>query len=167
MPDLSAGARAGLRYFGAIWGAVEQHAPTAAIWDAIKGASASFGVETAGIDVRAVNQLRAMAADLRNSRDALTRAEDHHALDSTMIGTAPWSRDLGQQNALGMWQARFEHKFIENGLPQSEIRTIVFTSGLPVTAGDLRAAVEDDAESLADKYGTEHVGVGAITLIAV
>lgn len=167
MPELSSGGKAGLRYFGAIWGAVNDRAPTQAIWAAIHAATEAFGAESSGITIQVANELRSYAGGLRNARDALTKAPDSYPIDGSMIGTAPWSRGLADQNALGMWQARFEHSVLRDGIPVTEMRTVTFTGSRPETAGELRGAVEDDALSMADKYNEEHVSIGDITLIGI
>lgn len=169
MPELTPGAQRGLRYFGAIRGAVAGHASTADIWGAIRGASESFGVETAGIDVQAVNVLRSYATQMRNAQERLSAAPDFHAIEGAHVADAPWSRPLERRNALGMWQAQFEHVTVSDGVESRDIRTVIFNGPLPGdgSVGALRDAVEGDAVELANKYETEHVSIGDITLIAV
>lgn len=169
MPELTPGAKAGLRYFGAIQGAVDRRASTADIWAAIRGASESFGVETAGIDVKAVNVLRSYAADIRNKTENLTAAPDFHAIDGSHISTAPWARPLEQRDAIGKWQARFEHVTLDDGVISRDYRTVIFSGQLPGdgSVGTLRSEVESDAAELANKYNLEHVGIGDITLMAI
>lgn len=160
--------RSALQYWGVASGAVADRAGTADVWAAINAHATSMGRDTAGLSLSDFNQLRSAAAGVRNSGEALAAGRAESAITGDMIGTPPWARTLGEQNAQPLFQARFQHTTTDlDGNESTDWRTVTFSGGLPATHGDFMTALGHDAEALADKYGTAHVGIDSITLLGV
>lgn len=156
-----------LAYYGAIQGATQRGEDTAGIWQAVRDVQASFGADVGLPGFQDVNRMRNAAGLENRAIDNLSRTPGNIALDSQFISTAPWSRPQGEQNSLGIWQARIEHQTMVDGRLQTDWRTVQFTGGLPATVQDLRDAIDQDAQAMADQYGVEHVGVLSISLQAI
>lgn len=153
------------------WGAIEQatanRATTAEVYQAIRDAAEAQGIPSPSIPLRAVNELRAYAAAIRNASTALSRADVSTAMLSDYIAQAPWSRDLAAQNASPELQVRFQQSFVdETGNAFTHWRTLLIPGAAPETIQALYDHIEATAEALADEYGVTHAGIGAVQLIA-
>src|SRR5581483_11170608 len=102
--------RSSLMWWGTVEGAARDRATTADLWSRLQDHAESLGLAGPGLTLSQVNQLRARASEVINAERNLSRARDEYGIDSSMIANAPWSRPLGEQNALPMYQVRFEHK---------------------------------------------------------
>lgn len=167
MPDLSDAAKRALVYWPQIEFAARYRLTTADLWSTIRDAAEQAGWASPGVTLRGVNQLRAIATQIQNAGRNFARADEDQRLDYTMTAGAPWSRSDAERGALPMWQARFEHTFMQDGEEVTEWRTSVFAGRLPATVADMRAAIAEDAEQLADKYGVDHVGISGVHVLAV
>lgn len=153
------------------WGAIEQataaHATTAEVYQAIRDAAEAQGMPAPSIPLRAVNELRAYAAGIRNASANLSKADASTAMLSDYIAQAPWSRDLAAQNASPELQVRFQQSFMdETGNAFTHWRTLLIPGAYPESIQALFDHIEAVAEALADEYGVTHQGVGAVQLIA-
>lgn len=167
MPELPASARRALTYWGSIQSSVSERASTAQVWDAIRGAAAELGLDSPGVTVQGVNVLRGYAAAGRNSMEALSKAPDTAGIESRYVSAAPWGRSDREQNAVSRYQVRFEHVTLNEGQETTNWRTLMLTGDMPATVGDLRQAVDDAGNELADDYDLEHVGIGPIQILSV
>lgn len=157
-----------LQYWGVAMGAAEQRANTADTWAAIRDASAQFGNDRLGLSLQDFNQLRSAATGVRNSSERLNRAPEANTIDQSMIGLTPYARSQADRNATPQWSARFLHLTTNTeGDETEEWRMVRFTGQLPTTVGELMTAVQQDAQALADKYGTEHVSFSGLALLAI
>lgn len=157
--------RSALQYWGTVRGAVGQRASTADVWAAINAHAATQGRETAGITLQGFNAMRSRAVQVRNAAEALNSGLGGSQIEGHMLGNVPWQRDLNAMNAMPMYQATFTHTTANlDGEESSETRTVTFTGALPGTLDDFNTALNHDAEALADKYGTVHVGITDIEL---
>lgn len=155
-------------YWGVIERAVADRLTTADLWSDIRDAADELGLESPGVTVRGVNELRRLANTIQNSGRQFERATDETGLDARMMGEAPWSRPLAEQNALGIYQVRYQHTYVTAEGPQTEWRTSVFNAAdMPDTVGELRDAIGQDAQQLADKYGVSHVEFGSVQILSV
>lgn len=156
-----------LGFYGAVEAAVQQRQSTAELWDSLRAAAESFGLESPGLSLQDVNQLRSMAAGVRNSGEAFGHAQGSYGIDASMIASAPWSRPLAQQAGLKMFQVRFQHQTTGPNGPETNWRSVFLNGPLPPTKDDLLASIEVDAQQFAMRYGHEHVGIGSLTLLRV
>jgi hypothetical protein len=156
-----------MMFWGTIEGAARDRATTADLWSRLQDHADTQGLSGPGLTLADVNALRARASDFINSERNLARANDSYGIDSSMIATAPWERPMAQQDALPMYQVRFEHHVTVDGVAQTQFRTVMFRGELPATVGDLMDELEGDAQEMADNYGQDHGGIGAVTVMRV
>lgn len=167
MADLTPGASKLLAWWGSVSAGVSQRLDTASMWDAVRNAAANEGVDLAGVSALDMNTLRSYAASQRTAMDNLTRAGDTGPIDASMIGQAPWSRDLNSQNLAPKWEVRYERNVIVDGEEQTLWSTSTFTGERPQSIEDMRAQLEQDAADNAGLYGQQHLSVGRIQITAV
>lgn len=167
MPDLSPAAKRALAYWPQIEFAARYRLTTADLWSTIRDAAEEAGWASPGVTLQGVNELRSMATRIQSAGRNFAAADQDQRLDYTMVAGAPWSRPDNERESLPMWQARFEHSFWQDGELTTEWRTSVFTGRLPATVADMRAAIAEDAEQLADKYGVDHDSVGGVHIVAI
>jgi hypothetical protein len=172
--DLTPGQTKLLAYWGNIQSAVSQRASTADLWAAVRGAADAEGVSLAGISVTDMSGLRGLAAGQRNAMDNLQRTSPDQVITGTMIATDLSSRPLADQTLVPSWIVRFEHDVTIDGELVTVWRSSVFDGSLPPTVGDLRDAVNADAEAMATSgsggltaESVTHLGVGRMQISAV
>lgn len=156
-----------LMFWGTIEGAARDRATTADLWSRLQDHADSLGLSGPGLTLADVNALRGRASEFINAERSLTRASDDYGIDASMIANAPWQRGIAERNALPMYQVRFEHQVIIDGVPQTKFRSVMFRGQLPATVGDLEDQIEGDAQEMADNYEEEHGGIGAISVLRV
>lgn len=164
---LSPAAADALPYWREIEHAAATGLSTKGLWELIHGRAAEYGLESPGVTIFGVGQLRSRATTLqRSSRDFASLA-DHRSLPNKFWTQAPWARTRAEQRALPKFQVRYQHTFIKGGETITEWRTSVFETKTPRNVGALRGLVEGDAINLTKKYGTEHVGIDVLQLLIV
>lgn len=157
-----------LQFWGATQGAVANRGSTADVWAAINAAAAANGMASPDLSLGDFNRLRSMAAGVRNSSEAFGRGQIGSAITSDMIGTPPWARPLGEQNALQMTQVTFLHTTTDGaGNLFNDYRSVMFTGPLPATKAELLDQLNEDSQALADKYDSAHVAIDNIALLGV
>ena len=167
MPELSPDARGAMRYWSVIESAARLRATTADLWAAINDAAAEQGLSSPGVTLRGVNELRSYAAQQQNAADRLARSDRGAPMEDRLIGPAPWAREGAEYASVDRWQITYLHTTLDNGEERSDWRTSMFTGTLPDTVGELMDQLDVDAETLADEYELQHVGVGSITVLRV
>lgn len=144
------------------WGIIERGAAeglgAADLWADIRAAAEDIGLASPGVSASEVSQLYSQAVGIQRKAERFGRAHPSERMDGRYVANAPWTRAQGERDALSVWQVRYQHTVLGPDGPQSEWRTSVFSGALPDTVEDLRAAIEQDAEQLALKYGFAHVG---------
>lgn len=154
------------------WGIIEQAAAgqmtTQEMWQAIHESAEEMGLPGPGVTVRGVSELRGIAGRIQRSGRDFQKLGDTMSLSEHFTSQTPWSRSLGEQNALGIYHVRYQHTTLgPDNTPTTEWRTSVITGQLPQTAGELRSIIEEDASQLATKYGVDHVDFGAVQILVV
>lgn len=167
MPDLSPAARKALAYWPQIEYAAQSRMTTADLWSTLQDAAEEMGLESPGVSIRGVSELRSLATTIQASGRRFEQAGDTASLDQHYVSEAPWSRPLNERNALGITQVRYQHTTLTPDGPETNWRTSVFYGELPRTAGELRAALEEDAGQLANKYGVDHVDFANVQILTV
>lgn len=167
MPDLSDAARNALAYWPQIEYAAANRMPTAQLWDTLNAAAADLGLDTPGVTLQGVNELRHLATTIQASSARLERSDPSYRLEGNLVSEAPWSRSLAERDAMPMFQVRYQHTTVGPNGEETNWRTSTFHGQLPGTIGDLFDAIEEDAEHLADKYGHSHVGTGGHQVLSV
>lgn len=167
MSDLSDQARKAMTYWGEIQAAASEGMTTADLWSLIQDAAEEMGLESPGVTIRGVSELRGLAGRIIASGRTFATAGPEISLSGRDWAEAPWSRPLAEQNALGIWQVRFQHTTLGPDGPETQWRTSVFTGSVPGTVGELRSALEEDAQAMATKYGVGHIGFDNVQLLVV
>ena len=167
MPDLSDAARKALAYWPQIEYAAAAGMNTADLWSAIRDAAEELGLASPGVSVQGVSQLRGLAAGIQRGAASFERLADNLGLGNVHVAQAPWSRSLAEQAALPMYHVRYQHTVMGPEGPETNWRTSVFTGPLPDTVGGIRAAINEDAAQLANKYGVAHGDVAGLQILSV
>lgn len=155
-------------YWPQIEYAAARRMPTADLWATLRDAAAELGLDSPGVTVQQVNQVRSWATGIQAASRRLERLDPSYSIsDGHLIAEAPWARSPGEREALPMYQVRYEHTVDGPNGPETNWRVSTFRGSLPRTLGDLQDAIEEDAENLADKYGGAHVGVGSLQILSV
>lgn len=165
--SLSTAAIDALPYWSAVRNAAANHLTTQQLWESIRVLQEQYGTIGRGPTVQGISALRGIAGAIVRSADEFAALPDTKTLRGFSITRAPWSRPIGQQRGNPMYQVQFLHTFSLNGDEQSAWRTIAFDGRLPRTVGELREQVDQDAESMADDYDVEHLGVDNISIWSV
>lgn len=158
-----------LAFYGAARGAVALRASTAEFFQAITDAAQAFGYESHGLSFAEVNQLRSAAVRVRNAADRFNRADGSTVLDASMIGREPYGRSLDQQAAQPLYHVTITLHTADpmTGDISSEFRRVQFAGDLAISKDDLLAALDQDAQQLADTYGQTYAGHDVIEILAV
>lgn len=164
MADLRPGAAKLLPLLGDIQAGAAAHDTTAALWQRVQDAAASQGYDISGASALDLGQLRSWAASNVYAQEALAKAGASTSLDASMIGrelyTTPGTIEGRQQ----LYNVRFLHTVIENGVEINIWRTSQFTGLLPPTKDQLEQLMDSDAQQLADEYNQAHVSIGSISI---
>lgn len=157
-----------LQYWGAARGAVANRVSTADFYGALRDAATSFGAESHGLSFQEVNQLRSAAVGVRNAAERFSRAPEANAIDARMIAVPPYARSQDARNDQPIYQVGITlHTANDDGEVSSDFRYVRFTGQMNLTKGDLLQLIQEDAEALADTYGTTYVGHDVAELLAV
>lgn len=157
-----------LQFYGAARGAVAGRVSTADFYAALNNAAAAFGQEGHGLSFQEVNQLRSAAVGVRNAAERFQRVPEANAIDARMISVPPYARSLDDRNAQPIYNVGINlHTTDDEGNVTSSYRTVRFTGLMNYTKADLLTLVQQDAEALAETYGTEYAGHDVLELLAV
>jgi hypothetical protein len=165
--DFTEGQRKLLAYWGEIRSGVSQRVSTAELWEIVRNAATREGVTLQGVGILDMSRMRSIAAGQRTALENLAQARPDQVITGAMIARDLSARDERLQSLAPSWLVRFEHDVIVNGELQTVWRTSTFDNSLPLTIADLRAAVENDAEAMADDYDVSHAGIGQLEISAV
>jgi hypothetical protein len=126
------------------------------------GGSLSFKENTA------ISVLYGYARREVNAGNEFLSGDPAQGITAGMISTPPYARDLQEQSTYPLYHVRFEYTYIDSaGVQQTQFRTSVFSDQLPQTVGELTAAVLDDAEAMAAKYGHTLLSAIPVNILAV
>lgn len=156
----------------AYWPYIDQAArerwTTQRLWESIRFARDTSDVPLPDVTVTGVSELRRYAGSIRETSRQLENAPGDNTLDRRYIADAPWARDLNERNASPLFQVRFQHSIVKEGVETTEWRTsMIYGHSFPSTKGELEEAIDLDATEMAAKYGVTHAGVGGFQIMAV
>lgn len=166
-PNLSPAAQKALAYWQEIEYSAAHRLTTADTWSVIRNASEALGLESPGVTLQGINELRSLAVGVQRAARGFERLADSKRISGRDFVTAPWSRSLREQRALPKFQVRFQHTISVGGVESTAWRSSIYEGRPPRTAGELRRLVEGDAINLAKGYNGEHLGVDELQLFAV
>lgn len=165
--EISADARRALVYWGAISRAAVDNMTTADLWSAIRDEAERLGLASPGVTVRGVSELRGIAKRIEANAQDLAGMPRSRRLLGRLVTVVPWARPAAQRRVNPMVQVRFRHTFTVAGETHTEWRTSKVNAHTIRTVGDLQDQVDEDAELMARKYLTAHVGVSDIHAFAI
>jgi len=116
----------------------------------------------------ALATLYGYARRMYNASQAVSNADDTTYIASEHIATPPWARDIPAQNANPIWHVTYQFTYMDqDGFSQTEFKTSIFEQNFPQTIGELKDAISEDAQALADKYGVKLQAVDLHQILAV
>ena len=117
---------------------------------------------------RAISTLYAYARREINAGNAMQAATPAMGITAEMISVPPYARDVREQAVYPMYHVKFQYTYLDaSGERKTGIRTSVFPDRLPASIGDLTAAILDDAEGMAAKYGHTLLSATPLNILAV
>ena len=126
------------------------------------GHSLTFG------ETSAATVLYGYAARIRNAGEAARGALDETYIGPEHVAVPPWAREEREMNANPIWHVTYQFTSERNGVISTDYKTSVFQRGqIPATIGELKAAIEGDAQVLASKYSVNLVNVDLHQILAV
>jgi cytosine/adenosine deaminase-related metal-dependent hydrolase len=139
-------------------------ASTSDLWQAVRDAAASQGFELTGVNAVDMGQLRAFAVANRNAAEAFNSAVAGTSLDAGMMGQELYYTASNRPDSLALYNVRFMHTVIEDGVEIDLQRTDQIRGILPATKDQLMQMLDSDAQILADEYNQSHVSIGDVTI---
>lgn len=169
MPQLTDVQRSALGYWwNLIDAAARQGLTTTETISMANDVAATLGQKLSFQENTAISQLYGYARRIINSGTEFQSATPDQAINGDMIATPPYARDQQEQNAYPLYHVKFEYTYVDqSGVQQTTYKTSVFPDVLPDTVGDLTAAVLDDADAMANKYGHTLLSVTPTEILAV
>lgn len=154
--------------WGAIQAAVNDRATTAQLWADVREAAADAGYPLPSGAFAAVNELRSLAVQQRNSAAAFNSAGDQALMTQAFAALDYNSRSSADRALFPELLARFELQSIDAlGNQEVNMYTARLTWTPDMTVGEVRDQVGLAAAGLAADYGVEFAGVGDIFPVTV
>jgi hypothetical protein len=127
------------------------------------GGSISFNT------AKALPVLYGYASRIRNAGETVRSAPDETYIGPEHVAVPPWAREERSQLANPIWHVTYLFTSANSaGIVSQEYKTSVFQGGgFPQTVGDLKAAIQEDAQALADKYQVNLLNVDLHQVLAV
>lgn len=151
-------------FWGSILLAARVHATTAEVWQAIREAAVGNNVALPADMFSQVNRMRSLATGLRNSGEALARANPDDAITGSMIGTQLYARSALAHSLDPAYHVRFEMTTTTTEGSVTGWYNLEYQGGLPATVGDLLAEIDAYANGLADSYGAARGDIGQVEI---
>ncbi len=130
--------------------------------------AAAHGAALTFTEGTAIATLYGYARRMANAASEVQQALDTAVIGPEHIGMPPWARDEQVMLTTPIWHAGFQFTFLDAaGVVHTEFRTSVFEMTLPQTIGELTAAILEDAQAMADKYGVTLVDAVLHEILAV
>lgn len=105
------------------------------------------------------------ARRMSNAADVVQSALDTATITADMKSIPPWARDEQILNTTPIHHVIFEFTYIDQaGVLTTDFRTSVFEMTFPGTIGDLKDAVTEDAQAMADKYGVQFQSINLLQI---
>jgi hypothetical protein len=149
--------------FGAIQSAAYQGLTTTQVWESLRDAAEAHGLPTLGLSAADVSSLRGYAGQIRQASESLAAADPGLGLDASMVGVAPWSMGSSTLAVAPEYWARVEMTVAdEQGNLSTGWTTMTGITSLNMTAGELNAMIQANAEAAAIAEGTGKTPRGSL-----
>lgn len=153
-----------MAWWGEIQGRVTQHATTAEVWSAIRDFGQEHNLSYPPGMFQAVNEMRGLAAGLRNASDALGKAAPDAPLVADYIATLPYARQATARDLVAQYHVRVEYTALRGGQEERSYITLPYSGGLPDTVGALWADAQVATEALVQGYGADLASVDRVEI---
>ena len=156
----------------ALWGeiqrAVGEGRSTAELWNIANEAAQARGFSGVSGGIASMNELRGTAARIRDSAARFARLDPSNQLGADVIAPDINAQSIAGRSITPVYRVRFTQT-VETltGQLATTTRTISFPFQLPSTKADLLAELEINAQSMAETYGEQHVGLTDIEITVV
>ena len=136
--------------------------------NAAKQIAADAGVTLSFAEYTALSVLYGYANRMSHAADELQSALDDAIIGPEHMATPPWARDESVMNSVPIRHVIFEFTYTDqSGVTQTDYRTSVFEMTFPDTVGDLKDAITEDAQAMADKYKVTFESVNLLQILEV
>lgn len=116
----------------------------------------------------AISSLYGYGRRMFNASAAVIAAADRDYISPEHVATPPWAREEHEQNTYPIWHVTYQFTYIDaTGVQHTEHKTSIFEVNFPQTIGELRDAIDADAQALASKYRVSLVGTELHQILAV
>jgi hypothetical protein len=159
--------RRSLAFYSSARGSVANRESTADFVAALRAHATALGLDELGLNLQDINQLRSAAVRQRTAQERFQASSDANAIDNTMIGAPPFGRSLEAQAAQPIYEVGINlHVANDEGEVTTQYTQVRFTGDMTMSKADLLAAVQYDAEALAQGYGGNYAGHDVIEITA-
>lgn len=108
------------------------------------------------------------ARRMSNAADAAQSALDSDIIGPDHMAAPPWARDEQVMNDTPKWHVVFDFTYADSaGELYTEKRTSIFDMTFPRTIGDLKDAITEDAQAMAQKYQVVFEAADLLMILAV
>lgn len=155
-------------YWNEIQASVGQRVQTQTLYEILTAAHYQATGELGSFNFGQVTQLRSLAARNRNASENFADLPLSGAVGPEHIGAVPNAPFGGVPREAGRVVIRFEQNIIRNGVPTTEIRSNIYSTGIPsATKSGIMNRLNRDAATLASEYDDEtHVSIGQVWILA-
>lgn len=153
--------------WGSIQQAVSERASTADVWAAVRSALAPEGGPLPTGSFQIVNQLRGMAAGIRNAASNLAASDLDSLIQPNMVSQNINSRDLLQQALAPQYEIRYQATLTTEEGATTRWFTAHVSSLAGMTKGDLISQLAFGNTLLSEDYGGLVEGVDNIQISAI
>lgn len=157
-----------LQYWAVARGSVAGRDSTAQFYDKLREAAVQFGDVGKIPDFATVTQLRSAAVSVRNAQERFQRSPTGNNIDASQIGSVPYGRSLEAQATMPIYHVGLNLTTADRdtGETTTEYRVVQFTGSLPDTKEELLGLVGQDAQALADTYGSTYIDHNVVEILA-
>lgn len=166
MAELSAGAQKLLPFLSDLTAGISERDTTAELWDRVNAAAESQGFTLTGASATSMNEIRSFIVANRNASEAFMAADTNASLQAQYIGQELYNQPGNTPDSQRLYNVRFSHTVVEDGVELDVWRTDQIRGLLPPTKDQLMGLLDSDAQLLADEYNQTHVGIGSVSIAA-
>ena len=154
--------------WGEIQAAVRERVTTADLWQRANAAAQSRGFAGVTGSALEMGQLRSIAARVRDAAINFARAAPEALIDTSMFAPDINAQSITGRTLTPVYRVRFQQSVATaEGQIVDTFRTVSFPVSLPSSKSALLAELLSDAEAMAEIYGEQSLGVGAIEISVV
>lgn len=156
----------------AMWGevqrAVGERRTVAETWQMVRDAAAANGYSGVTGGIQAMNEMRGIAAHIRDAASRYARLDPSNMLTPDVIAPDINAMSISGRSLTPVYRVRFTQTVTDlTGNLVTTHRTVSFPFQLPSTKAALEAELWLNAQSMAETYGEQHEAIGNIEITVV